>query len=369
MKIQPVQDRRMLKSFVKLPWNVYEGNPHWAPPLIREDLNRFNPSKNPFFEHSEVELLLAVKGDQPVGRIAAFVNRNHNKHHNDRTGFFGFFECLPEFNAARQLFDAAARWLNERGMTSMRGPMNFSTNEVCGFLLEGFDKSPLTLMPYTPQYYLDFAEEYGFRKAKDLHAYLISEELFVWEKYDRLVNLVKQREDITLRTINMKRWGEETEKIREIYNASWSRNWGFVPMTEAEYDHLVKQIKPIINPNLVLILEVNGAPAGMSLSIADISPALKKANGRLFPFGFLRFLRALRRADQVRIVLLGIRPDFQKRGLAELLITETARAILREGYTVGEMSWTLEDNILINKALERAGGQCQKKYRICEIAL
>jgi GNAT superfamily N-acetyltransferase len=369
LTIRPVANRGMRKSFVKLPWSVYRGNSLWAPPLIHDELRHFHPGKNPFFDHSDVQLFLAARDRQPVGRIAAFVNRSHNEFHNDRTGFFGFFESLPDFSVAGQLFDAAAHWLKERGMSCMRGPMNFSTNEVCGFLLEGFDKPPITMMPYTPRYYLDFAQEYGFRKSKDLYAYLITEKLFAWEKYDPLVRLVKERENIMVRTINMKRWPQEAARIREVYNASWSRNWGFVPMTEAEFDHLAKQIKPIVNPQLVLLLEIEGVPAGFSLSLPDISPALKKANGRLFPVGLFRFMLALRKAQQVRVILLAIRPDFQKRGLAALLITETARAILKAGYSVAEMSWTLEDNVLINKALERAGGLAYKKYRIFEVPL
>jgi len=369
ISIQPVQNKRMLKSFVKFPWKVYQGNPCWAPPLIHDELNRFNPRKNPFYDHSDVQLFVALKSGEVVGRIATFINRSHNQFHNDRVGFFGFFECLRDISIAGQLFDVAARWLSERGMTSMRGPMNFSTNEVCGFLLEGFDLSPVTMMPYAPEDYLRFAEDYGFQKAKDLYAYLAKVELFAWEKYERLTNLMRERADITVRGVNMKKWREETERIREIYSASWSRNWGFVPMTEAEFDHTVKQLKPIINPRLLLILEVNRVPAGFSLTLPDISPALKKANGRLFPLGFLRFLWALRKAEQVRVILLGIRPEFQKRGLAGLLLTETARAILRAGYKTAEMSWTLEDNLLINKALERVGGRPYKKYRIYEIAI
>ncbi len=369
LRVQRVESKRMLRSFVKFPWKVYRGKPLWAPPLIHDELHRFNPRKNPFYEHSRVQLFLALADRRPVGRIAVFINRNHNQFHNDRIGFFGFFECLPDFSASRQLFDAAAHWLKERGMTSMRGPMNFSTNEACGFLLEGFDKPPITMMPYTPQYYLDFAQQYGFRKSKDLYAYLITEKVFAWEKYERLLSLIKERESFTVRSVNMRKWRQEAETVKEIYNASWSRNWGFVPMTKAEFDHLARHIKPIVNPQLVLIVETNGVPAGFSLTLPDISAALRKANGRLFPFGLLRFMVALRKSDQTRVLLLAVKPEFQKRGLAGLLITETARAILKAGYTVAEMSWTLEDNVLINKALERVGGQPYKKYRIYEIVL
>jgi len=369
LTIHPVENKKTLKSFIKLPWEIYRANTLWAPPLIQEELRHFNPKKNPFFEHSEVQLFLANKDNRPIGRIAVFINRNHNQFHKDRTGFFGFFESLPDFSAASLLFDAAARWLRERGMTSMIGPMNFSTNESCGFLLEGFDKPPVTMMPYTPRYYLDFAEQFGFRKSKDLYAYLITEKAFLWEKHERLVTLLKEREDLSLRTINMRKWRQEAQEIREIYNASWSGNWGFVPMTEAEYDHLVRQIRPIVNPQLVLMLEIRGVPAGFSLTIPDISPALRKANGKLFPLGLFRFMLGLRKADQVRVVLLTVKPEFRKRGLAEFLITQTARAIVKAGYTVAEMSWTLEDNLLINKALERVGGQLYKKYRIYQLPL
>ncbi len=365
--IQPVQNKRTLKRFIRFPWKVYQGDSRWAPPLIHDELRRFTPRKNPFYEHAEVQPFVALENQEVVGRVIAFVNKSHNEFHNDRVGFFGFFECVPDFSIAEGLFDVARRWLHDRGMTSMRGPMNFSTNEVCGFLLQGFDMPPVTMMPYTPEYYLRFAENYGFEKAKDLYAYLIEEELFDWEKYERLVRSVGQRAEITVRAVEMKNWREEVERIREIYNASWSQNWGFVPMTEAEFDHVVKQLKPIINPHLLMFIEADRVPAGFSLTLPDISPALRKANGKLLPFGFLRFLRELRKADRVRVILLAIRPEFQKRGLAGVLLTETARAIVRAGYSVAEMSWTLEDNVLINKALERVGGQPYKKYRIYEI--
>jgi hypothetical protein len=369
ISIQPVQNKLMLKKFIKLPWKIYRGNPCWAPPLIRDELNRFNPRKNPFYDHSEVQLFLAFQNDEVVGRIAALVNKSHNQFHNDRVGFFGFFECMHDFSIAKDLFDVAARWLNDRGMTSMRGPMNFSTNEVCGFLLKGFDMPPVTMMPYTPEYYVALAEEYGLQKAKDLYAYIVKEELFDWDRYEQLVRSVTQRVDVTVRSAKTKNWREETEKIREIYNASWSRNWGFVPVTAAEFDHVVKQLGPIINPQLLVFIEVNRVYAGFSLTLPDISPALRKANGRLFPLGFIRFWRELRKAEQVRVILLAIRPEFQRRGLAGVLLIETARAILRAGYRTAEMSWTLEDNILINKALERVGGRAYKKYRIYEIGI
>jgi GNAT superfamily N-acetyltransferase len=369
VSITPVRNRRTLKRFVTFPWLVYDRNPHWVPPLIHDELNRFNPRKNPFHDQSEVQLFLAENDNCILGRIAAFVNRSHNQFHGDRVGFFGFFECLDDFSAARELFAAAAAWLKQKNMTSMRGPMNFSTNEVCGFLLKGFDKPPFTMMPYTPQYYLSLAEECGFHKAKDLYAYLITEEVFAWEKYERLNSLFKDRENVTVRHVNMKKWHHEIAIIRNLYNASWSKNWGFVPLSEAEFDHAVKQLKPIVDPRLLLILEVEGSPAGFSLTLPDVSPALKKANGRLLPFGFIRLMLELRKAGQVRVLLLAIRPEFQKRGLAGLLITETAKAILKAGYNAAEMSWTLEDNVLINKALERVGGEPYKKYRILEIPL
>ncbi len=369
LTIKPVQNKRLLKAFVKLPWRVYHGNPLWAPPLIREELRHFNPKKDPFYRHSEVQLLLATQGDEVVGRIAAFINRNHNQFHKDRTGFFGFFECLPEFSAARLLYDAAARWLRERGMDSMRGPMNFSTNEVCGFLLKGFDKPPVTMMPYTPKYYLDFAERFGLTKIKDLHAYLVTKKPLDLQKYKRMVTLMRERESLTVRPIAMNRWQQEIRKIRDMYNVSWSENWGFVPMTEAEFDYLAQQLKPILDPRFVLIVEKNQQLIGFALALPDISPALKKANGKLFPLGVIRFLLALRKTQTARVILLAVKPEFQRRGVAGLLILETARALVDAGYTAAEMSWTLEDNSLINKPIERLGAHRYKEYRIYQTPL
>jgi hypothetical protein len=369
VQIQPVTSRGQLRTFIRLPWKIYRDDPHWVPPLIRQLKETFDSRKNPFYDHANVRLFLAQRGDRTVGRVAAVTNHAHNQFHEERTGFFGFFECVNDEVVAQKLLDAARDWLREQGLDTLRGPANFSSNDEWGMLIQGFDSSPVLMMPYNPPYYPELMEPFGLAKAKDLYAYRISKEGGIPERLRRMAAKIEQKEGLTIRPIDMKDFANELNRIKEVYNNAWSKNWGFVPMTDAEFDHLAKQLKPLIIPELVLMAEVNGQPAGFSLTLPDYNQALKKVNGRLFPFGLFKLLWYSRKIDAARIMVMGVVHKYQKRGIDAIFYINTYDAGTARGYTWGEMSWVLEDNEMMNRAIEMLGGKIYKTYRIYEMEI
>jgi GNAT superfamily N-acetyltransferase len=360
----PVHTKSELKVFIKFPWRIYENDPFWIPPLINDQKKFLNRNKNPFFEHGQAEYFIAYENGTAKGRIAAVVNQAHDDHTGEKAGFFGFFECVEDFKVARSLFDAAIGWLKEKGARIVYGPESFSTNDECGFLLEGFDRPPVVMMPYSKPYYLAFAEQYGFTKAKDLYAYYLDKETMKADRLIKLADRIKQRAGFTVRTLDMRRFRSEVDIISNIYNGAWNSNWGFVPMTESEIGHMASELKPIVDPGLVFFAEVEGEPAGFAVALPDYNQVLAKINGKLFPLGLIKLLIGRRKIDSLRIITLGTKNEYQKRGIETVLIAEIIRAGFEKGFYKGELSWTLEDNILINRSLERLGGDLYKKYRI-----
>jgi hypothetical protein len=368
MKIEKVTDKRGLKKFIHLPWKVYNNSSHWVPPLLQE-MHFILGSKNPFFQHAESSYFLAYKNGNVVGRIASIVDNNYIDFHNERTGFFGFFECLPDMtDAAEGLLHSAALWLKDRNMETMQGPMNPSTNDECGFLLEGFDSSPMIMMPYTPSYYLDYMEHCGLGKAKDLFAYIMSiDELVSKNRLEKLSSkIMKRTPGLKIRHADMSNFAGELEVVKDIYNSAWSKNWGFVPMTDEEINSMAKRLKPLLVPELLIIAEIDGDPAAFLMVVPDYNQVLSKLNGRLLPLGFLKFLWYSRKITDLRGMTLGVKEKYRKKGIEGLLYLETFRTGLRKGYKRGEMSWILEDNILMQRGCELMGGKLYKKYRVFE---
>lgn len=367
--IQPVASWGQRRAFIKFPWKVYKDDPLWVPPLIGQQKAFLNPQKNPFYDHAQVQLFLALKDGLVAGRIAAVVNEAHNEFHGEKTGFFGFFECVNDYSVAQKLLDAARDWLRQRGMEIMRGPANFSSNDEWGMLVDGFDLSPVLMMTYNPRYYLDFMDRYGLAKARDLYAYRMFSKDGIPDRLRRMAEKIQQRESLTIRPINMKDFDGELTRIKAVYNQAWSRNWGFVPMTDREFDHLAKTLKPLVVPELVLLAEVNGEPAGFSLTLPDYNQALKHVNGRLFPFGLIRLWWHSRKIDCARIMVMGVVPKYQKRGIDAIFYIRTWDAGTARGITWGEMSWILEDNMMMRRAMEMMGGKIYKTYRIYEMRI
>jgi len=362
-------DNEVLKNkFIKLPWKLYKGNSNWVPPLKFDVRNNLDTKKNPFYQHSKLEMWLAEKDGMVAGRIAAIINDNHNILHNDKVGFFGFFECIDDDEVAIALFDAASGYLRDNGMEIIRGPVNPSTNDECGLLIEGFDKPPALLMTYNPQYYQHLIENYGFEKAKDLYAYIIYEEQVkkdnVFSRLERMSELIKKKENIKIRQINLKNLDEEIQKVRVVYNSAWEKNWGFVPMTEAEFHHIAKNLKAIVREDLVFFAEVDGKPVGFSLSLPDYNQVFIKMNGRIFPFGIFKLLANRKKIDTIRVLIMGVIPEYQRKGIDGVFVYHTIKNGLSTGINKAEISWVLEDNLPMVQTAEKLGSNIYKRYRI-----
>jgi len=367
--VTPASSGRDMSAFIRFPIRHYGQDPLFVPHLLYERKKFFSPS-NPIFQFTEVVYFLARdEKDNVLGRVTAHINERHNRHSGEKTGFFGFFECIEDQAAASALMTAAEETLRARGMKTIRGPFNFSTNEECGFLVQGFDRPPSLMMPYTKTYYPDLMSRLGYHKAKDLLAYEYEHQGSIPDYLVTLSRRIRKRKQIVIRPIRMDRFVEDVETIFRIYNAAWSRNWGFVPVTEGEFRATARDLRPIVDPSIVLIAEKEGLPVAFSVTLPDYNVLLKKMKGRLFPFGFLHLLFCRKSITRVRTLLLGVVAEYRLSGIDVLLIHDTFEKGLPKGYRAGEMSWILEDNVLMRRAIERMGAAVGKVYRIYEKAL
>ena len=363
-----------LKRFIQFQYDLYKDYPHWIPPLRSEIAKSLSQKKNAFFEHGSIQLFIAedTRG-QMVGRIAAIINGMHLKKYQDKTGFFGFFECTENYDIARGLLDAATDWLVKKGIQHVRGPVNPSMNDISGLLVDGFDKDPSVMMPYNPAYYETFLTGYGFQRAMTMWAYYIHYKYAKTDKLRRGVNILKRRyPNITIRTLDMKRFDEEARTILEIYNDAWEHNWGHVPMTESEFAHLAKDMKEIIDPNIVYLLEDDGNPFAFSLTLPNINHALKHIkNGKLLPTGLFQLLLRAKFGGihDGRTLLMGIQKAYQGKGLDAILNLAIIDDGPNHGYFGSEMSWVLDSNKPMMNAMESFGGVCDKEYAMFEKTL
>ena len=373
--VKPARSSSDRQRFLDFPYKHYRGDDHWIAPLRMAQRDILNTKRHPFYKTSDVEMFLARRNGRVVGRIMAILNRAHNEFHNERAGFFGFFEVENDQQTAAALLDAARDWVGSRGAEVMRGPMNPSTNYECSLLVEGFEADPMVMMTYNPAYYVNLLEGYGLKKAMDLYAYDIGVHYFNHsDKLKRVAERLRNKSNISVRTVNMKDFKNEVGIIREVYNNAWSRNWGFVPMTEEEFEHLAKDLKQIVDPRIVLIAEQldeagKARPVGFLLAVPDINRALKKINGRLLPFGLPKLLWHSRKINEIRVITMGGIVEFQNLGLGSILLDEIYRRGPEAGFPTGEMSWVLESNVMMNRAAELIGGRRTKTYRIYEMAV
>ncbi|HSO73887.1 MAG TPA: N-acetyltransferase [Blastocatellia bacterium] len=376
LELRPVRTRLERSRFVGLPYRLHRENPHWIPPLRIAQKDILNTRRHPFYKTADAELFLAFREGRLCGRIMAIINRAYNEFHNERAGFFGFFEVENDAAAAKALLETACDWVRSRGAEVIRGPVNPSTNYECGLLIEGFDLDPTVMMPYNPPYYADLIEGCGFRKAMDLYAYDIAANYFiVSDKLKRVAERLRTKDKIKVRTVDMKDFKREVEIVRQVYNDAWSNNWGFVPVSEAEFKHLAKDLKQLVDPRVVMIAEretegsAEPRPVGFFLAVPDLNRALKKINGRLLPFGLIKLLWHSRKIDSIRIITMGVVSEYQSMGLGAVLLDEIYRRGPAAGFPNGEMSWVLENNLMMNRAAQLIGGRRTKTYRIYEMQL
>jgi GNAT superfamily N-acetyltransferase len=365
-QIDPTRSKA-LKRFLTFPLSLYRDSPHWICPILSEQ-KRFLQPNSPFFQHADGALFVVRKDDRIAGRIGAVVNRRYNEFQQEKTGFFGFYECINDQSVANELFDTAADYLRQQGMERMRGPASFSTNEECALLVEGFDAAPVLMMPYNPKYYMGLLEQYGFSKAMDLFAYRI-EPSMVTKRVERGSKLLGKRLSINIRPFRRREYWKEAKRLLEVYNSAWSKNWGFVPWTEREFFHLAKSMRTIADLDLVFIAEDGDRPVGFSLALPDVNQALKHIQGRLHPLALIKLLYYSRKINAIRIPMLGVIKEYRNRGIDNLLYYYTITEGIRKGYKWAEMSWILESNAEINRALEKMGGVRYKRYRFYDYPL
>jgi GNAT superfamily N-acetyltransferase len=362
-KIQPVQSRADLKRFIKYPFVRYRDDPHWVPPLLISEREKFNLKKNPFYEHARVDLFLAERAGEIVGRIAAIDDDNHNRTHGDNLIFFGFFEANDDATA-EMLLARVEEWGRLLGRIAVRGPANPSMNDGAGFQIDAFDTDPYVMMPYNPPDYPRYVEAAGYHKVKDLYAWLFEREQELGEKIGRLAKRVRARYNPVVRPVDMKRFDEELAIVKNLYNEAWEENWGFVRYTEAEFDHLASELKHVVDPDLARFVELEGHVAGMAICLPDVNQVLKRVRGRLLPFGIIALLRRKKIIDQLRLAILGLMPEYRNKGLETVLVDELYKHAMSKGYQRCECSWVLEDNRAMNRALEASGARLYKTYRL-----
>ncbi|CAG0931419.1 Protein YghO [Thermoflexales bacterium] len=367
-------------EFIFFQWVPYQGNPYWVPPLISERREFYDKTKHPFHEHADVAMFLAKRGGQAVGTIYAIDNRAHNEFHQENIGMFGGFECLNDQAVAHALFERAEKWLRARGRTALRGPFNFSTNEECGLLIDAFDDAPRVMMTYNPPYYRELIEREGYTKAVDMFAYRREVNAQIGldnfpPKMKRIMEKIMQRDEIVIRKIDLKHLSEEISRVQPVYNAAWADNWGFVPMTPAEFDHLAHSLLSVIDPDLLLVVEAKGQPIGVALSLPDICDPLRRAYpqpGTPEWWTLVKFMfhyKVRKTQEYVRVLIMGVIPKYRLSGIDGLLMTQTAEIAMKKGYTLGEASWILENNLPMRSVLENTGWEIYKTYRILEKAL
>lgn len=368
IEIIEVKTKNEWNTFIKLPWKIYQSDPLWVPPLLFDLKRQLNKKLNPFFDEAEVRYWIGLKNEKCIGRIAAIINHQHNKHYQEKTGFFGYFECVNDAAASRSLLNAAHEWLLQQGMHTARGPVNLSLNNECGLLIEGFDRSPILQMNYNPSYYSKLLEEYGYEKEHDLFAFYVSDDILsddkIMQRLKRITDLVVQKEKISFRYFNTKDFKNETERIRVLFNDYMSDNWGFLPMEKKEFDFIARSLKPVLIKELTIFAEVNGETIGCSIALPDLNQVLKKMNGKLFPLGLLKFLFYRNKITDLRVMLMGINKPYRKKGLEAVFYYKTILEGIKRKFTGAELSWVSEANSAMIRELESLHAKLYKRYRI-----
>lgn len=367
--LKKVESTGDIDRFIQLPHQLYSDDPLWIAPLDSERKKFLSPSKNPFFEHAEADHFLALSTDgKTLGRISATVDHDYNRYHNKNIGYFGMFECINDKEISTLLLNSAAQWCRDKGMDRIRGPLNLSTNHECGLLVENFNDPPVIGMPYNPPYYADLLLHWGFKKIKDLISFKI-QLTCIPEYLQRAVSLLEKRGRFSVRCMQMDRFDQELDVLWEIYNAAWETNWGFVPMNHKEFVFTAREMKAIVDPRVCFIAEVNGEPVGFSLALPDVNQALKSMKGKLFPFGWLKFILNKKRIDRYRVITLGVKKQYRRLGIEAFFNHATYKQLMEINIYKVDMSWVLEDNQDIIGPIEKIGGVPYKRHRIYERSL
>jgi GNAT superfamily N-acetyltransferase len=368
IEISKVRSRADRNAFIRFPWRIYRNDPAWVPPLIIERKAFLDRKRHPFYLHGDAALFLAKRNGEVVGRIMASDDPNYNAEHQSNVGCFGLFDCVDDQDVAARLFEAAAGWVRQKGGQEIMGPIDYSTNYICGLLIDGFEYPPTILTAHNPSYYAELIEKAGFSKAKDWYAWWFADPAKAAMRLRRIAGRFQDRQQITIRPGNLKNIADESRRLRQVYNRAWQHNWGFVPFTEAEFEFMQKEMRPLLVPEFVWLAEAGGEPVGFVLCLPDINVVLQKLDGRLtrfgLPIGLIKLLYYKSRLKKARLVALGVIEEYRRAGVAETLVLRIVEeAMIKRGFT-GELSMTLEDNFMVNRFVEAIGAQRYKTYRI-----
>ena len=363
---------RDILRFLKVSYGIYEGDPHWVAPLLM-DLKKVFTDQNPLFGHARMGLWVARKGGRDAGRIAGIVDDHFNKTAKEPAAFFGFYESIDDPEVSGRLFETVLDWARRQGLKSLQGPMNPTTNDECGLLIEGFDSPPVFMMTYNPRYYLAQMEGAGLRKAKDLLAFHIDLATLPMDRLSRIAAKVKERSPgLVFRPVLKKTLDQDIIKVKEVYNAAWGENWGFVPMTDAEVDFMAQRLKPLLMEGLIWLVEAGAEPVGFLLALPDYNAAIQPLRGRLLTpklLGFLPYALGWKCPTRTRVLTLGVKDKYRSKGLESALLIEGLKVGFKAGVRESEASWILEDNLMMCRVIEAIGGRVYKKYRIYERAV
>jgi len=367
IEVSPVRNYPDRNAFIKFPWRIYEHDLAWVPPLILERKAFLDRKRHPFYRHGDAALFLARRDGEIVGRIMASDDPNYNALHQSNIGCFGLFESLDDVDIANALFAAAAKWARDKGRTEMIGPIDYSTNYVCGLLIDGFQHPPTLLTAHNPPYYARLIEACGFEKVKDWYAWWFEPRDAPIGRLRRLADARARKTSVKIRSIDLRRLDDESHRLASVFNEAWKNNWGFVPFTEAEAKHMASEMRPIIDPRLTLIAEIDNEPIAFVICVPDINVILQRLDGRLmrfgFPIGLIKLLYYRSKIRKARFVALGVLEKYRRAGIAETLVLQVMEEGLKRGFN-GELSMTLEDNVMINRFLEALGAAKYKTYRI-----
>jgi hypothetical protein len=361
------RNSRDVLRFLKVSYSIYRDDPNWVAPLLM-DLKKVFTDANPLFDHAVMQLWIATRGGRDVGRIAGIIDHNHNHAAKDQAAFFGFFESVNDDDVSHRLFETVNAWTRQAGLQRLLGPMNPTTNDECGLLIDGFDGAPVIMMTYNPRYYVTLMEAAGFRKAKDLLAFHMDLAKIPMDRLGRIATKIKQRNpDLTFRPVRRKTLQQDLTRLKEVYNAAWEANWGFVPMTDAEVDFMAARLKPLLMEGLIWLTEAGSEPVGFLLALPDYNVALKPLQGRLLTpklLGFIPYLLGWKCPPRTRVVTLGVKHKYRGKGLESAMLIEGLRVGMAAGVRESEASWILEDNVMMCRMLEAIGGRVYRTYRI-----
>ena len=367
LSVVEVRSRTEGDQFIKFPWRIYRNDPAWVPPLIIERKAFLDRKRHSFYQHGNAALFLAKRNGEIVGRIMASDDPSYNALHQSNVGCFGLFESTDDVDVAAALLERAAEWLRRRGRSEIMGPIDYSTNYVCGLLIDGFQHPPTVLTAHNPPYYARLIEACGFEKVKDWYAWWFNPDNAPVSRLRRLVDARARKTSVKIRPIDLRRLGDESQRLAAVFNEAWKNNWGFVPFTQAEAKNMATEMRPIIDPRMTLIAEIDNAPVAFVICVPDINVALHRINGRLtrfgLPIGLIKLLYHRRKIRTVRFVALGVLEKYRRAGIAEMLVLQVMEEGASRGFK-GELSMTLEDNVMINRFVEAIGAQRYKTYRI-----